>query len=278
MGVLNRIVGGAAVPVFAALAPLPPLAQVALLSLVLAVVVLLAFKWTSNPARIDAAKRRMQAGFFEVRLLNHDMRSMLRAQGDILRHNADYLRASALPILCTFLPMLLVMAQMQSVYGYRSVRPGEAFLFTIEMAAPAAMAASSARPDVRLEVPAGLRVDAGAVWIPSRRECVWRLHAERPGPYRLTAHFAGAALTKDVVVGGAGTRLSPLRQKPSFVAQLLYPVEPPLPAAAAIDRMHVAYAPASLVVFGRDTPWLLVCFVLVAVFALLLKGRFRVVL
>ena len=277
MSVLNRLVGAAAAPVFAALSALPPLAQIALLSLVLAVFVLLAFKWTSSPARIGAAKRRMQAGFFEVRLLNHDLRSMLRAQGDILRANAAYVRASALPILCTLPPMLLILAQMQSAYGYSSVRAGDAVLFAIDWT-PAAAGSEATRPAVQLEMPPGLHIEAGDVWIPAQRESVWRLRAERAGRYAVRVRVGDAAFSKEVVVGGRGVRVSPKREQPGFVAELLYPVEPPLPATAPIARLRVAYAPAAIAVFGHDTSWMIVSLVLVTAFAWLLKGRFRVVL
>jgi hypothetical protein len=250
--------------------------QVALLSLVLAVFVLLVFKWTSNPARIDAARRRMHAGFFEVRLLNHDLRSVWRAQGDILRANAAYLRASALPVVCTLPVMLLALAQMQAVYGYQSVRPGDAVLLAVDW--KAADGAAAVRPPVRLEVPPGLHLERGDVWIPSERQSVWRLRAEREGRFAVRVHTGDAAYDKEIVVGGRGARLSPRRESPGFVAQLLYPVEAPLAAAAPVARLRVAYAPATIAVLGYDMQWMIVMLVLVTAFAWLLKGRFRVVL
>jgi len=79
-----------------------------------------------------------------------------------------------------------------------------------------------------------------------------------------------------VLVTSTLERVSPVRQRPGLTAQLLFPVERPLADPAQVDRIQVTYPTGTISVFGWSLPWIVVFFVLVLVFALLLKNRFRV--
>jgi hypothetical protein len=83
----------------------------------------LLFKATSNQRRIGAAKRGIEAGLLELRLLNEDPRAVLRAQSDILGQNLRYVGSSLVPMVCVSLPLLLAIAQLQSFYGWRAFVP-----------------------------------------------------------------------------------------------------------------------------------------------------------
>ena len=65
------------------------------------------FRATSNQDAIAAVKRKIQAGIFEIRLFNDDLRAMFRAQVDILRHNLTYIRLSLAPMVWMIVPLVL---------------------------------------------------------------------------------------------------------------------------------------------------------------------------
>lgn len=285
---------------------LPTLASLAVLSLLTAMGMLLVFRATSNQGRIAAAKRRIQAGLFEMRLFNDDPRTILQAQADIMRHNFSYLRLSLVPMLWMIVPLTLAVAQMQSFYGYVAPRPGEAFLLELKLRpegtnepkqpaksegqeqparsdgpeepARADGQTESPRPDVQLRLPPGLRAETADVWVPALSELAWRIRAERPGRYQLEVLLEGEAYAKDVRVTVGFERLSPVRQAPGFAAQLLYPAEPPLPDSRRVQSIRVTHAPRDFPLFGWRLPWMAVYFLLVVVFAFLLKSRLRVTL
>jgi hypothetical protein len=274
MTTLNQILGRLFDVLFVPLRALPPLLGLAIVALLVAILMLLVFKVTSNQRRIGFAKRRMQAGLFEIRLFQDDLRTILLAQGDILRHNLAYLRLSVVPVLWTIVPLTLLIAQLQSFYGYEALRPGETFLLKMQMQdAPGRR--QLPRPDVTLRVPAGLQAEA-AVWSPSLGEQAWRIRATRAGRYVAEVHLGGESFAKSVTVADDGVRLSPVRQQPHFWQQLLYPVEAPFRSSQGMQSLHVTYATRLISVFGWQLQWLPVFFLLVLAFALLLKNRFRV--
>jgi hypothetical protein len=282
MTVINHIVGRLFDALFGPLRGLPPLASLALVSLLVSVLVLWVYRATSNQRRMADAKRRMQAGLYEMRLFNDEPRFVLKAFGNILVHNMTYVRLSLVPLLWMIVPITLMIAQLQSFYGYRAFQPGETFLLQLELAKPSETGSSpskrvaSSRPDVELRLPAGLHAETPAVWLPPVSQVTWRVRADRPGRYAAEVRLAGETFTKDVRVGDRLTRLSPRRFQAGFFDQLLYPAEDPISATQAVESLDVTYPSRDIAVLGLHLPWLVVFFVLSFLFALLLKGRFRV--
>ena len=62
----------------------------------------------------------------------------------------------------------------------------------------------------------------------------------------------------------------------SWIDQLLYSGETPLPSGSPLDSIEVVYPAQSLSVLGFETDWLVLFFILSIVFAFLLKGFFGV--
>jgi hypothetical protein len=256
----------------AALAPfrgMHPLVGLTLVALPISIGALLIFKRTSAQDRLEAVKRRIHAGLFEIRLLNDDLRAIMRSLLDILLANLSYMRLSLLPMLWVIPPLWFVVAQLQFHYGYGGLEPGRPALLEVELS-PAAVSAS--RPSASLEVPEGLRVETPPVWIPSRHQLSWRLAAERGGDYAVTVRVGDAAETKTVRVAEGVVRRSPLRVGGNLLDQLLYPAEPPLPGDSAIRSISLSYPERDVDVFGWELNWLIVFFVLTVVFGFALRG------
>jgi hypothetical protein len=254
-----------------ALAPfrgMHPLVGLTVVALPITIGMLLIFKRTSAQDRLEAVKRRIHAGLFEIRLLNDDLRAIMRALLDILRANLGYLRLSLLPMLWVLLPLWFVFAQLQFHYGYGGLEPGRPALLEVDLA-PAAV---STRPSATLEVPEGLRVETPPVWIPSRHQLAWRIAAERGGDYAVTVRVGDAAETKSVRVADGVVRRSPLRVGSNLFDQLLYPAEPPLPGDSAIRSITLSYPERDVDVFGWALPWWAWFFALTLVFGFALRG------
>ena len=263
---------------------LPPIVGLLVVSLVAAVGMLLVFKATSNQKQLDAVKRQIHACLFEIRLFNADLPAILRAQMEILRHNLNYLRLSAVPMLWMIVPFVLIIAQLQFHYGYQGLKPGQDFILKVHLRdgweTRAALAPSqvSTRPSAMLQAPDGLTVETPAVWIPSQRELAWRLRAEKWGDYALALRLGDEHYSKTVQVSPEVRRRSPVRLEPSFMNELLYPAEDPLPKGSPIDAITLGYPDGRVSVFGWGINWLVLFFVLSAAFAFALRRRFGVTL
>jgi uncharacterized membrane protein (DUF106 family) len=254
---------------------LPPIVGLTVVSLLTSILLLIVFKKTSNQKALEAVKRRIHACLFEIRLFNDDFRSIFRAQLEILRHNLTYLRYSTVPMIWTLPPLVLLIAQLQFHYGYESLRVGQPAVIKATLRAAGE---SGSKPAARLEAEGpGLEVKEPPVWIPALRELAWRIEPRTAGDYELRIVNGSESVTKSVrVMDGSDSvvRRSPLRVR-GFLAELLYPAEPPIPPGG-FEAIAVAYPDASVDVFGIELHWMIVYFVLSIAFAFLLRGTFKV--
>jgi hypothetical protein len=207
----------------------------------------------SNQAGIAAAKRRIQAALFEIRLFNDNLGAVRRALGRVLWQNLRYLGYSLVPLAWLALPLTLAIAQLQAFYGYEGFVAGQPALLTLRMheARPAAGTAT-------LDADPSIRVETSAIVLPGSGEVVWRIVPTKPGDYTLVAHVAGTPLPKSLHVSGGAARRSPYRVGTGLLDLLLYPSEPPLPAGGPVREITLGYPEASLNILGWRVHWLIV--------------------
>lgn len=263
----------------------PPIVGLTAVSLLAALLLLAAFKATSNQRAVAAVKRKVQAGLFELRLFQDDPYTVLRVVGDLFRQQAVYLRYALVPLLWIAIPLTLVCAQLQAHYGYEGLRPGETALLKVRFkdaggTPPAATAAAAAaRPALAIDAPDGLRVDTPFVWAPSLREAACRVEATKDGDYELRVVLNGAApVTKRVRVTALIVPRAAVRPSASWWEQLLYPAEAPLPSDSAIDAIEITYPERAIEILGFPVHWIIVFLALSTAFALACRSAFDVVI
>jgi hypothetical protein len=251
----------------------PPLVGLTVISLIVALLLLAAFKLTSNQRALAAARRRIQACMFELRLFQDDPQTIFRVIGTLARHQLTYLRYALVPWLWLGLPIALLLAHLHAQFGYDGLRPGQTAIVTVRLK-PATAVAS---PSLRIEAPDGLRVETPGVWARPLREKAWRIAATRDGDYDLRVSLNGEAVTKRVRVSSAVVSRAAVRPAASVVEQWRYPAEAPLPADSAIEAIAVGYSPRAIGVLGFTLPWLAIFLVLSGLFALAFRPFFKIV-
>ena len=265
---LNRVFLRIGDAVFAVLAPLPTCLGLTLLSTVVGVLMLIAFRYTSNQTAIGRARDQITANLLALKLFKEDIRTTLRAQRRVLGALARLQWHMLRPLLVLLLPMLLVMGQMGLRYQWRPLRPGEQTLLRVHLNPKVA-------EDTRVALVAspGLTVEAGPV--PGGDEIVWRVRGTQPGRYALQFSVAGRDFEKELVVGDGLQRVSALRPARDWTEQILHPAEPRLPADGPIQSIEIQYG-SSPSWFCGSTWWLVWFFVISMLAALVLKPIFRV--
>lgn len=258
----------------APLAGLPPLPGLALVALVTAIALLLAFRATSDQRRLTDVKRSIHAGFFEIRLFADDVPTLLRTQLEMLRHSLTYLRLSLVPALWVVLPLALVVSHLEFHFGYDGLVPGRAVLVKATLRGDA----GSDVPPLTLGAPSAIRVDTPAVWFPAAREVLWRVTPKMEGEYSLAVRLRDEAFSKTLRVSNRVGRRSPLRLAGGVWDQVLYPSEDPLPSDGVLKAISVQYAPRDIRILGWDTSWLVAYIALTFAFMLALRRPFGVVL
>lgn len=261
----------------AALSPFqtsPPIVGLAVVSAVVAVAMLLVARAVSNQRAIIDVKRRIQAGLFEVRLFNDDVRA-LHSLGDVLRHNVTYLRLSLAPLPWLIVPLTLLVAHLQFYYAYEGFLPGQSAVLKVRVHA-SAVPGNGAFPGLTLVTPPGVSLQTPPVWIPSSREAAWRIGLDQYGDHTLVVESDGWQITKTVRVSNRLGRRSPVRYGAGVLNALLYPAEPAIAAGVPVEAVEVSYPPARFHVLGFDVGWMPVFFGLSLSFAWLLRRPFAV--
>jgi len=257
------------------LAGLPPLVGVVLWSIPVGIFALWVFGKTSNQTRISEIKRRIAACLFEIRLFNDDLRAIARAQWEILGHVLHYQGLALVPMVFILPPLVLLMVHLHQYYGFRALHPGDHALLRVELADD-----DSARPNLQVSIPEGLHLETPAVWVPSLAELDWELAADAPGRYEIGFNVDGVTTSKSVNVTDRVVRLSPERPPRSFVDQLEWPSEPPIPDGGPIRRITLDYPEGAMSLLGYSWhwtfAWMVVFFVLTMVIAFALKSRMGV--
>lgn len=246
---------------------MPPIVGLAVISLLVSTAMLLGFRRVSDQDALEAVKRRIHAGVYEIRLYKDDLRTIFAAQFGILCETLTYFRLSMVPMLWMMVPIVLVVIQLQFQYGYAGMEPGQTVLVQIELTADGAeRVGASDGSGLSLEAPDGIRVETPAVWIPSLRQAGWRVAAEHPGAYELVVRIGEETVTKSLLVSGTTERRSPVRPS-GFLNQIIWPAEAPLPRGSSVEAITVSYADAEINLLGWRTHWIIAFFVLTTVFA-----------
>jgi hypothetical protein len=255
----------------------PDLVGLIACALATSIVALLVMKWTSDQRRLAAEKRQIQAGLFELRLFNGDLRTVLRSSLGLLRHTLTYGRLSLPPLLWLAAPLTLLLIQLEARYGYAGLVPGAPTVLSVRVAADA-VRHSGGRPAFALRAPDGVRVEAGPIWAPSLREAAWRVVADREGDFALTVGVLGHEARKRLVAANRPEVRTPILARGPSAARLLAPGETPLPSDGVIESIEVDYPTNRITVAGFELSWPVPYFASCLLFALLLKRPLRVVL
>lgn len=230
-------------------ANLPALLVVGI-SVVIGLVMVLVFGYTSDQKAIHVAKDHLKAHLLALRLFQDQIGIVFRSYGRILLATASYLRLTFKPLLIVILPLTLLIIQIDRYLGSLPCEAGHAFLVK------ARVADASALSDVTLQLPEGLAATAPAVHVPAENEVAWRVTAARPGSYTVNVQSSGQSFSKSVAVGSGLLRLSPIRLRGRLWERIFFSAEPALADNHLIDAIEVQYPVREIAFAGFEWNWI----------------------
>ena len=266
LSILNRACTVVGDGVYAALGPLPAWAQLVILSALSGIGMMLVFGRTSNQAGIAVAKDKIKANLLALKLYKDQIHVTLTAQVRLAGAIVKLQWHMLFPVMVLMGPMLLVLGQMGVRHQWRPLAPGEQSLIRMTFRPP-----DGATPEVVLQPGPGLHIEAGPV--PGDGDLVWRVRADQVGRHELRFDIEGVEITKELVVGEPGVRVSAMRPGHRWTSMILHPVEPPVPADSPVASIEIQYPSAPSVISGSGY-WLLTYFV-VSMLAAVVTGRRR---
>ena len=233
-----------------------PLLIVAVVSVVIGLLMVVVFRYTSDQKAIRRAKDRLKAHMLAVRLFQDQLPVVLKSYVSILGGTGRYLQLAFKPLLFVIIPLVVLIVQMDRYLGFMPMQSGQPFLLTVRASNPDLL------NDLSLQLPETLKLTAPAVHIPAENEVVWRVVAERDGEYDANVSAAGQSLSKRVVVSSQMARLSPVRLRGQFWRRLFESGEPALPGDSPIQKIAVNYPARSIPFAWLDWNWIWLFFVL----------------
>jgi len=247
-----------------------PAALVVLLSLIIGLLMVVVFRYTSDQKAIRLAKDQLKAHLLAVRLFQDQLPVVLSSYGRILRCTGRYLRLAFKPLLFVILPLTFLIVRLDRYLGWAPMPSGQAFLVKVRTTNPEALNEAS------LLLPAEMKTTAPAVHVPAGNEVVWRVVAEKNGDYNVIIGVAGQTLSKAVVASSGLSRVSPIRLQGHFWERIFVSGEPALPESSPIQSVEVGYPSRNIRFMGFEWNWIWLFFVLSLVAGFVFKSVLKI--
>ncbi len=252
---------------------LNPLWSLTFMSLLIGILMLLIFRYTSNQEAIRKTKDKIRAYIFELRLFKDELGIVLSAQKNIFSYNMKYISYALKPMLFMIVPLAIVLIQLEGWYGYKALTPQESAVVSLKLSEGDTELINS----VTMTASPGLEIDSPALRIQSEKEVNWKIRAKELGIHNLTFNVDDYSFDKEVVVSDKGLkRITPASFRSELWNFVLNPGGKALPDNPYVEEIDVSYPLNSIKVYGWSTHWLVVIFVLSIVFGFALKGLFKV--
>jgi uncharacterized membrane protein (DUF106 family) len=258
-----------------------PLAIVIVVSLVIGLVMVVLFGYTSDQKAIGIAKDQLKAHLLAVRLYRDQIPVVMGSYGKILRGTGRYLKLAFMPLLYVIIPITLLMVQIDRYLGQTPLPANAPFLLTVHLGGqtPTSTTTQAAEPSsasdalsaVTLDLPPEVKLTAPAVHVAADNEIVWRLVGSKEGKYEVKIAAGGEAVDKSVFIGNNLPRISTIRLRGQFWNRLFSSAEPALPASSPIESIAINYPDRNIDIAGYGINWIWLFFVLSMVAGFIFK-------
>jgi hypothetical protein len=248
-----------------------PLAIVTALSLVVGLVMVVLFGYTSDQKAIGIAKDQLKAHLLAVRLYRDQIPVVMGSYGKILRGTGRYLKLAFEPLLYVIVPITLLMVEVDRYLGQTPIAVNAPFLLTVHFDGHKGGIAnignedtntSDALSNATLELPPEISTTAPPVHIVAENEVVWRLAGAKDGNYTLKISGNGPSVGKAVCIGGVLPRISTVRLRGKFWERMFSSAEPAIPQDSSIESISINYPDRDISVAGYAMNWIWMFFIL----------------
>ncbi len=257
--------------VLAPLGVLPGWLSATLVALVTGVLLLVAFKNTSNQRAIKRVLDDLDANLLALKLFKDSTSVTLRSQGHIVVGAFRLMLLALVPMLVMALPVALLLGQLALWYQTRPLRVGEEAVVTLALGGDAQAPWHS----VRLRPSDAVQVEVGPVRVRSKREVCWTLKGRSAGFHRLAFDIDDRTVDKQFAVGDGLMRVSALRPGWDWEEILLHPAEELFRPDSTVQSIAVEFPAQSSWTSGTDS-WLIYWFIVSMVAALVFRRALNV--
>jgi len=233
-----------------------PLMIVVVLSIVIGLMMVVLFGYTSDQKAIGIAKDQLKAHLLAVRLFRDQLPVVMGSYGKILRGTGHYLKLAFKPLLYVIIPITFLIVQLDRYLGATPIPMNIPFLLTAQTTGPDAL------NNLSIELPPEITMTAPAVHVAADNEVVWRLAGAQSGRYEIKINSGRQSATKVICIGDNLARTSPVRLQDQFWSRMFYSAEPALPAGSPVKSIAVNYPEREIDIAGYGMNWIWLFFIL----------------
>jgi hypothetical protein len=267
---LNAASNVLARPLLAPTAVLPGWLSATLIAAATGVLLLVAFKYTSDQRAIRRVRDGINADLLALKLFKDSTAVTLGAQGSILIGASRLFVLALVPMLVMVVPVTLLWRQLDLWYQLRPLRAGEEAVIVLRLGDDA-----SPWPPVSLRPSGAVEVTTGPVRVLSQREVCWNVKALRDGRHRLDFQVGPQTAGKELAVSDGFMPVSRLRPGWDWFEILLNPREPPFRPDSPIRSIEIDYPRRDSWTSGSDL-WVIYWFVVSLIAALCFRRALNV--
>lgn len=268
---LNDLANALGQWLLAPVALLPGWLSATVIAAVTGVLLLVAFKYTSNQRAIKRVRNDINANLLALKLFKDSAAVTLRSQGRVMLGAGRLLVLALVPMAVMAVPVILVLGQLGLWYQHRPLRVDEDAIVTVRLNEKA----GAPMPEVRLEPTDAAAMAVGPVRVPSEHEVCWSIRAREAGYHRLAFTVNGQTVEKELAVGDGFMRVSAERPGWDWSEVLLHPWEQPFRPDSAVRSIAIDYPERPSWVSGSDT-WVVYWFAVSMVAAFAFRGVLKV--
>ena len=233
-----------------------PLAIVIEFSIVIGLVMIVLFGYTSDQKAIGIAKDQLKAHLLAVRLFQDQIHVVMGSYGRILRGTGRYLKLAFMPLLYVIIPITFLIVQLDRYLGTTGIPANAPFLLTVHVSN------ADILNDVSLELPPEVTMTAPPVHASAANEIIWRLAASKDGAYDVKLTASGQTVSKSLHVSPVLVRVSPVRLRGQFWERVFSSTESALPDNSPVDSIAIDYPERNIDLAGYEINWIWLFFIL----------------
>lgn len=118
-------------PVFNPLLSLAPLWGLFIISLVISLIIVIAYKFMTDQNLMKILKEEIKSLQKEMKAFKHDPKKVMEMQKRAMEKNMKYMMHSMKPTLITFVPIILIFGWLNAHLAYNPITPGQEFTTSV---------------------------------------------------------------------------------------------------------------------------------------------------
>jgi len=250
---------------------LPAWFSLTVISVMLGILLLLLFKYTSNQNTISRVRDKIKADLLAMKLFRDNLFVVLKCQLNIFFSALLLLVYSTPSVIIMAFPFCLILGQLGVWYQVRPLKVNEEAVVIMQLSG----STNNPLPEVSLMPSDSIEITVGPVKVPSRRQVYWNIRTVHPGTHQLLFRVEDKQFRKTLSVGTGFMPVSIKRPSLSVTELILFPAEKPFTKTSPVRSIEIAYPHRSGPITGSDR-WIISLMVLSMLSALATKRLFRV--